>query len=78
MSIDNRFWALFERTMGRKFERKNQEVASIEEWDSLTHVELIFELESEFLIQFGPQDVADTYSDTNHILSYLKREAVES
>ena len=59
--------------MGRRFERRKYEVASVEEWDSLTHIELIFELETEFGIQFGPQDVADYYSDTASLISYLKR-----
>ena len=78
MTIEDRFWTLFEGAMGRKFERKNYDVASVEEWDSLTHVELIFELESEFGVQFAQHEVADYYSDTYNIIDYLKQVTTES
>ena len=72
MSVENRFWSIFQRSMGRRFENKNYTADSIEEWDSLTHVELIFELESEFGVQFSQEEIAEYYSDTDHLLEYLK------
>ena len=78
MSVEDRFWTLFEGAMGRNFERKNREVASVEEWDSLTHIELIFELESEFGVQFSQHEVADYYSNTDSIIDHLKRETTGS
>jgi acyl carrier protein len=68
---EERFWQLFERTMGRKYDRQCQEASSTEEWDSLKHVELVFELESEFCLEFSPKDIAKLYSNTNVILDYL-------
>ena len=78
MSVEDRFWVLFERTMGRRYERANCAADSIEEWDSLTHVELIFELESEFGVQFSQEEIAEYYSDTNHLVDFLKSKSVES
>lgn len=73
MTIESRFWPLFETTMGRKFDRQPQEAANVEEWDSMKHIELIFELESEFEIQFSPQEIADHYSNTTNLIDFLQR-----
>ena len=72
MTIESRFWPLFETTMGRKFDRENQEAANVEEWDSMKHIELIFELESEFDVQFSPKDIADLYSSTTSLIQFLQ------
>ena len=73
MTIESKFWPLFETTMGRKFDRQNQEVAAVEEWDSMKHIELIFELESEFDVQFSAQDIAEHYSNTTNLIDFLQR-----
>ena len=45
----------------------------MEEWDSMKHIELIFELESEFDVQFSPQDIANHYSNTTNLIDFLQR-----
>lgn len=65
------FWGIFERTLGRKFNRACQNVESVEEWDSLKHVELIFELEQQFNVEIGSEDIPRLYSNTDVILEYL-------
>ena len=73
MTIESKFWPLFDTIMGRKFDRQNQEATNVEEWDSMKHIELIFELESEFEVQFSPQDIADHYSNTTNLIEFLQR-----
>lgn len=38
------------------------DASSIESWDSLRHIQLILALESEFGVEFDPQDIADLTS----------------
>jgi len=68
---EERFWQLFEETMERKCDRQCHEVSSTEEWDSLKHVELVFEMEREFHLEISPIDIAKLYSNTDVILNYL-------
>ena len=76
--IQDTFWAIFERTHGRKFDRQSQTADVVEEWDSLKHVELIFELEQAFGLEFSPDDIADMYSNTDTILELVNRKAGSS
>ena len=41
-------------------------------WDSLRHVELVFELEEAFGIDIAQADIAGLYSDTDTVLAYLR------
>jgi acyl carrier protein len=70
-SVDARFWRVFQRTLGIRISRGNVAVRDLEEWDSLRHVELIFELEEEFGLSVSPAEIAELYSDTDTILAYL-------
>ena len=45
---------------------------SLEEWDSLRHVELVFELEENFDVSVSPDDIAALYSDSDTIIAYLE------
>jgi hypothetical protein len=71
-SLEADFWRVFCRTLGRTFEPGRYEQPQVPEWDSLRHVELVFELEEKFGIAITPQSVADLYSDTDTILAYLR------
>jgi hypothetical protein len=66
------FWRIFARTLGRTFEPGRHEQPQIPEWDSLRHVELIFEIEEKFGIEIPPQCVAELFSDTDTIIAYLR------
>lgn len=72
-ALDSKFWRVFERTLGVQLERTRVSVKDLEEWDSLRHVELIFELEEAFDLNILPDDIVKLYSDTDVILSYIRK-----
>ncbi len=65
------FWKIFESVMGGPMDRQCHSVISLEAWDSLTHVELIFELERELDIEFSQDDIAKLYSSTDAIIKFI-------
>jgi len=67
-----KFWEIFENVMGKQMGRQCQSVTSLGEWDSLSHVELIFEMERELEIEFCQDDIAKLYSSTDVILEYIR------
>ena len=70
-ALDADFWRVFGRALGRPVEPGSYSTAQLPEWDSLRHVELIFELEDSFRIQIPPEAIAELYSDTDTVLSFL-------
>ncbi len=73
-SLDNRFWKLFSRVLNRSVTPGEYSRETLPEWDSLRHVELIFELEEAFGINIDPNDIVDLYSTPQTIIAYLRRE----
>lgn len=57
--------------MGRTIDAGSYKVDAVKEWDSLRHVELIFALEDAFGLDCSPDDIADLYSSTDEILTFL-------
>ncbi len=68
---EEKFWRIFSRVMGVEAGPENVSHESLEEWDSLRHVELVFELEEHFDVSVSPDDIAALYSDSDTILAYL-------
>jgi len=66
------FWRIFARTIGRPIESGNHHRSDLPEWDSLRHVELVFELEERFGLQIPPEAVAALFSDTDTVIAYLR------
>ena len=73
-AVKEKFWDAFKRVLDVDDCDAELRQENTEEWDSLKHVELIFELEEAFDIDVAPDDIADLYSDTNTVLSYLQRQ----
>lgn len=48
-------------------------VDEIEEWDSLSHIELVLALEDEFDIDIEPGEIMPLYSDFSHILEFIEK-----
>ena len=70
--LEEDFWRLFGRVLGRPIAPGQYQTTQLAEWDSLRHVELIFELEESFRIEI-PQDViAELFSDTDTILEFVR------
>ena len=66
------FWRIFGRTMGYTVAPGRYQQVQIPQWDSLRHVELVFELEEEFRIEISPQAIVELFSDTDTILAFLR------
>ena len=74
-TIEPTFWRLFSRVLGRPIAAGRYAVADLPEWDSLRHVELVFELEETFAVSIPPQAIADLFSDTGTVLAFLRANA---
>lgn len=75
VEIHDEFWVLFGRVLGRPIAPGRYTVGELPEWDSLRHIELMFELEEQFRIQVPPSAIADLYSDTDTVLAFLRANA---
>jgi acyl carrier protein len=73
--IDAKFWRILSRVLGRPVLPGHYRVADLSEWDSLRHVELVFELEESFGVSIPPETIADLFSDTDAVLVYLRANA---
>jgi len=72
--IDTVFWNIFQQVLDlESCVSAHYSSADTEEWDSLKHVELIFELEQSFSIDISPDDIVELFSDTTTVMDYLKR-----
>jgi len=69
--IEEKFWRTFNRVVVSNLETGDYQTSEVERWDSLKHVELVFELEEVFDIQIGPEDIVRLYTSTGEILRYL-------
>ena len=68
----SKFWRIFGRVVGRTVEPGNYTPGDVVEWDSLRHVELIFELEEHYDIDIDPEQIVALYTDTDAILKFLQ------
>lgn len=74
-AIDRDFWRLFGRVLGQPVAPGRYAPSDLKGWDSLRHVELVFELEEAFGIDVPQNDIALLYSDTDTVLGYLRERA---
>jgi acyl carrier protein len=78
ISLQKRVCAVFGRVFRQVPEQELIRVTDLEEWDSLSHIKLMMELEREFDVQIDPDAIADLYSDTQHIIDYLQNKVLET
>lgn len=71
--IEKRLQQCFKRAFRRTIKSENIKVQDIEEWDSLSHIKLIMELEYEFNIDIDPDIIAELYSDFQTIVGFLDK-----
>jgi hypothetical protein len=71
-SLEDDFWLAFDAVMGRPYGPAPCRQAQVPEWDSLRHVELIFELEEKCRVTIAPGAIAALFSDTDTILAHLR------
>lgn len=72
------FWRLLGRVLERPVAPGRYSTQDLPEWDSLRHVELVFELEEAFELDIPQDDIAKLYSDTDDVLAYLRRRVAAS
>ena len=62
-NIEEQLRSVFRRVFEREFPDRNFTVKETEEWDSLSHVKLILELESAFNLEIDPEAIRLLYSE---------------
>jgi hypothetical protein len=72
VAIETDFWRLLGRVLGRKVEPGHYHRAQLPEWDSLRHVELIFEIEEAFGVAVPPEAIVGLFSDTDTVLEFIR------
>ncbi|MGI9305914.1 MAG: acyl carrier protein [Gammaproteobacteria bacterium] len=76
-NIEEKFWRIFKRVLNIDDSSGTVTKDGTEEWDSLRHVELIFELETSFDLDVSPDEIVELYSDTDVILNFLHQRTGE-
>jgi len=72
MTIDEQLTAVFSNAFRTRIADTDFQVSDIPQWDSLTHIKLIIELESAFLISIGPDDIKPLYSDYQTVKTFIQ------
>ena len=72
-SIETEFWRIFGRVLGRTIVPGRYKQGDLSEWDSLRHVELIFELEECFGVDVPSDAIVELFSDTDVVLEFLRQ-----
>ena len=71
-TLEADFWRVFARVLGQPVAPGRWEPSQLTRWDSLRHVELVFELEETFRIEVPQEHIAALYSDTDTVLAFLR------
>lgn len=72
MTIDEQLTSVFSKVFRTRITDTDFQVADIQQWDSLTHIKLVIELESLFFITIGPDDIKPLYSDYQTVKNYIE------
>lgn len=70
--MEARLRALLQRVFRQEFDGRNLVVKEVANWDSLTHIKLVMELEREFGITIMPDEILAMYTDYNAIESLVR------
>lgn len=73
--VESGFWPVFARVLGRPVQPGRYAQAELPEWDSLRHVELMFELEERFRIEVPADAIAGLFSDTETLIEFVAQRA---
>lgn len=76
-NLEERLLVTFKRVFRRQFAVERIRVDEVEEWDSLSHIRLVMELESEFGIEIEASSIAKLYSNFDSIVSFLRELGVQ-
>jgi len=76
-NIEKRLRTVFKRVFRTEPGNELYSVDDIEEWDSLTHIKFVIELESEFRITIEPDEILSLYSNFYDVLNFLNQAVKE-
>ena len=76
-NLEERLLVTFKRVFRRQFAVERIRVDEVEEWDSLSHIKLVMELETEFGIEIEPGSITKLYSNFDSIVSFLRELGVQ-
>ena len=64
-------WAVLSDCLGRAVGPGHIRVDDVEEWNSMTHIGIVMELEETFEIEIEPELIGALYSGSDAILRFL-------
>ncbi len=70
--MEEKILQIFRDITGRELIEGEIAVNTLEEWDSLYHLNLVLALEEEFAISISPDEIKDLYSDFNTVVDFVK------
>lgn len=73
--VDQRLLTVFRRAFRCELPDANFSVKDVDRWDSLTHIKLVMELESEFGFAIGPDDIRSLYADYDTVKGFIEQHA---
>jgi acyl carrier protein len=71
-TFDERLLAVFRRVFRRDLNAQTLGVGDLEEWDSLSHIKLVIELERDFEIAIDPDDIPALFSNFETVREYVR------
>jgi acyl carrier protein len=69
--IEQKMWAVLSDSLGRAVGPDHIRVDDVEEWNSMTHIAIVMELEDSFGIEIEPELIGALYSGSDAILRFL-------
>ena len=77
-SLESRLHKVFDRSVGRHSGGCSMLATATPEWDSLSHIKLVMELEAEFDIVVPPDDIPLLFTESSVVLDYVRAAAERS
>ncbi|MFM9843246.1 MAG: acyl carrier protein [Dongiaceae bacterium] len=69
--IEQKMWAVLSDGLGRAVGPAHIRVDDVEEWNSMSHIGIVMELEEAFGIEIDPELIGALYSSSDAILRFL-------
>lgn len=75
MNVEERLTGVFRRVFQREFNNYVLGVDDVDEWDSLSHIKLVIELEREFNLAIDSDVIPSLFSDFDTVLKFVRNHA---